>query len=160
MKNNYCPKCGNLLVPKLIEDEGLVPFCNNCSEPIFNYCNTCVILICENELHEICVIEQSYGFKKPVLIAGYVKYRSTVEETIIDEVKEEIGLDVLDYKFLKSFVQESKDNLMLGFHVSVRKDTLKLSNELSKAGFYSYNEALELLKDSKIAYELLKYYLK
>lgn len=159
MKNNYCPICGTKLIGKEIGDEGIVPFCEACSRPIFNYYSTCVILIVENEDHEIAIIEQSYGFRKPVLVAGYVKYEATIEDTIRDEVSEEINQEVIDFTFLKSFLQKTRENLMLGFHVNVKKKPFVLSDELLTAKWCSYQEALDLLKDSTIALELLKLYL-
>ena len=36
MKFTYCPDCGSLLVPKVIGDEGEVPYCGKCSRHITN----------------------------------------------------------------------------------------------------------------------------
>ncbi len=159
MKMIYCPTCGKLLTSKEIGDEGFVPWCDNCQKGVFDIAYPCVILIVENEYKEICVIEQSYGHKKPVLVAGFVKYGSDVETTIKEEVLEEIGHEVLEYKYLYSYFQENRGNLMLGFICHVKKKEFILSKELSSALWATYDEALDLLKNSTIALKLLKVYL-
>lgn len=158
MKNDFCSICGNKLTLKEVGDEGLVPYCLNCNRPIFNHNSLCVILMIENELNQLMVIKQSYGFQKFVLVAGYVKYMATVEETIRDEVFEETGQIVDDFSFFKSIVHEKSDNLMLAFHVNVKMRLIKISKELSFATWMNIDEAIDALKEASLAYGLVKEY--
>lgn len=36
MKYTYCPHCGDKLMKKEIGDEGLIPFCERCSIPLWD----------------------------------------------------------------------------------------------------------------------------
>lgn len=156
----YCPQCGHILVMKEISDEGLVPYCELCEKPFFNISYPCVILIVENEENKIAIIKQSYGVIKPVLIAGFVKCGHTLEETIKNEVKEEIDQEVQTIQYIKSFYHEKTSNLMVGFHVTVKKREFHLSQEVLSATWCDYAQAIEELKNSAIALDLVQTYLR
>ena len=40
MHFTYCPHCGSRLVKKEIGDEGLIPFCETCSIPLWDMFTT------------------------------------------------------------------------------------------------------------------------
>lgn len=151
----YCPECGGLLTKKEIGDEGLVPFCTACNRPFFNVSYPCVILAVINEKNEVCVIKQSYGRDMFVLVAGFVKFSENVEMTIKEEVKEEIGQEVIDFAYVKSYFQASRENLMLGFLARVKETKLILSSELKEASFVCIDEAIKRLQNANIALDLL-----
>jgi NAD+ diphosphatase len=49
------------------------------------------------------------------LIAGYVDVRESIEETVVREAKEEVGLDIWNLKYYKSQPWPFSGSLMLGF---------------------------------------------
>lgn len=155
MRFSNCPKCGTVLSKKEIGDEGLVPFCDICNRPYFDVMYPCVIVLVVNEKDEVCVIKQSYGADRFVLVAGFVKIGNTIEQTIEAEVFEEIGQRVFDYQYVESYYQQSNENLMLGFIARVKETPIVLSSELTYAKFIKKDEALELLRNANIAFKLL-----
>ena len=40
MRFTYCPHCGSELIKKEIGDEGLIPFCEKCSVPMWDMFTT------------------------------------------------------------------------------------------------------------------------
>ena len=156
MKHNYCPTCGEKLILKNTYDDGLVPFCQNCNKFIFDSASPCVILLITNEFDEVCIIRQSYGTERPVLVAGYVKCDQTVEDTIINETFEEIGQDVESWTYINSYYYEKNQNLMLGFYVKVKQKEFKLSKELKNASWENVENAAFLLSGATIASKLLE----
>ena len=58
MRFTYCPICGMKLVNKDIGDEGLLPFCSNCSRPYFDWFGLCIITAVINEMREGSIAKQ------------------------------------------------------------------------------------------------------
>ena len=156
MRASFCPYCATKLILKPIGDEGNVPFCLNCSRPIFDISTPCVIVAVFNEKNEVALIRQSYGKKNLRLISGYVKLKDSLEETVFKEVKEEIGQDVIKLSYIKSFYQERNENLMAGFIAYVVAKDIVLSSEVTECKFYHLDEAISLLTEAKIAKSLLE----
>lgn len=158
MRFSYCPKCGGKLSLKVIGDEGQVPYCDTCKFPLFDIMTPCSIMLCF--IKDKIVLAHDRNHKdKYVLLAGYTKMGETLEECAIREVKEEIGLDYKSIKYISSYYQESRENLMAGFVLKLKEDNINLSDELLDLKLVSIDEALYLLKNSKIAYKLLNDYL-
>jgi NAD+ diphosphatase len=129
MRFTYCPHCGKELIKKEIGDEGLIPFCENCDKPLWDMFETCIITAVTNEENEVALIKQTYMTTETyVCVAGHMKIGESAEETVIREVKEEIGLDVKELKFIKTYPYEKKEMLMC----AVRRQEVSLIHTLVK----------------------------
>lgn len=156
MTFSYCPLCGETLVSKKCGDDGEVPFCNKCERPFFPFSYPCVICLCLSEDGKrIALIKQSYGSHNFVNVAGYIKHGESAEDTVIREIKEEIGLDVISAEFVKSFPYPEKSNLMLGFACRLEMGEFVLSEEVESAEWFSLDEAVHKLREGSIAQRLL-----
>ena len=92
-------------------------------------CGICLpqVLSVVNEYNEIALLRQNYvSATKYVCVAGIMKMGESAEETVIREVKEEIGQDVESLEFIKSYPYEKKEMLMLGYKATVKKKEFKL----------------------------------
>lgn len=159
MRFKFCPDCGEKLVSKQCGDDIDVPFCENCKKPFFPHSTPCVIILPVNENGEIALTRQSYGdTQRYVLTAGFMKENETAEECCVRELKEELGLDVLNLKYVKSYAYVKRDNLMLGFVATVKQGSFKLSCEVRDAVWVDLKRAEELLQNSLIALKLFKEY--
>ena len=84
MRFTYCPHCGDQLVKKEIGDEGLIPFCEKCSTPLWDMFETCIITAVVNEKNEVALLKQSYVTTETyVCVAGHMKIGESAEETVI-----------------------------------------------------------------------------
>lgn len=109
MHFTYCPHCGNKLVQKEIGDEGMIPFCQKCDVPLWDMFTTSIIAAVVNEQREIALLRQNYvSAVNYVCVAGIMKLGESAEDTVIREVKEEIGLDVSKVEFVKSYPYEKR----------------------------------------------------
>lgn len=153
----YCPHCGEKLVKKEIGDEGLIPYCNNCQTPLWDMFTTSIICAVVNEYNEIALLRQEYvSTTKHVCVAGIMQLGESAEETVKREVKEELGLDVLRLQYVRSYVYEKKEMLMLGYKVEVKKAEFQLSQEVDAAEWVAYENALDKLREGSIAWQLVK----
>ncbi|MBP3856580.1 MAG: NUDIX domain-containing protein [Ruminiclostridium sp.] len=155
MKFDYCPKCGEKLLPKQIGDEGDVPYCGKCERPFFPFSYPCVICLCIAEDGDVLLIKQSYGIIRYVCVAGYIKSGEDAETAARREIAEETGLETLGVRFLYSRYYEKHDNLMLAFACRVRKSDLTLSGEVSDAAWFTPEEAEKALFEGAYGIDML-----
>lgn len=157
MHFKYCPHCGNKLIDKEIGDEGFIPFCENCDIPLWDMFTTSIIAAVVNEQNEVALLQQNYvSTSSYVCVAGIMKIGESAEDTVIREVKEELGLDVIDLKFIKSYPYEKKEMLMLGYKAVVKKSDFSISGEVDSAKWVKFENALSLLRERSIAWQLVK----
>lgn len=157
MHFKYCPHCGNKLIDKEIGDEGFIPFCENCDIPLWDMFTTSIIAAVVNEQNEVALLQQNYvSTSSYVCVAGIMKIGESAEDTVIREVKEELGLDVIDLKFIKSYPCEKKEMLMLGYKAVVKKSDFSISGEVDSVKWVKFENALSLLREGSIAWQLVK----
>lgn len=157
MHFTYCPHCGTKLMEKEIGDEGMIPFCEKCSIPLWDMFTTSIIAAVVNEYGEIALLRQNYvSATKYVCVAGIMKLGESAEETVIREVKEEIGQDVENLEFIRSYPYEKREMLMLGFKATVKKKEFELSGEVDSVEWVPYQNALNKLREGSIGWQLVK----
>lgn len=157
MKFSFCPHCGNKAVIKEIGDEGLMPFCEQCSIPLWDTFTTCIICAVVNEKNEVALLRQGYvSATKYVCVAGVMKLGESAEETAAREVAEELGLTVEKLTYIRSYPYEKKEMLMLGFRADVKKADFQLSGEVDAAEWVPFTEALAKLREGSIAWQLVQ----
>lgn len=157
MRFTYCPHCGKKLISREIGDEGRIPFCESCNIPLWDMFTTSIIAAVVNEYGEVALLRQNYvSATKYVCVAGIMKIGESAEETVIREVKEEIGQDVEALEYIASFPYEKKEMLMLGYKATVRKQEFKLSVEVDSVEWVKHENALSLLREGSIAWQLVK----
>lgn len=157
MRFTYCPHCGAKLISKEIGDEGMIPFCENCNVPLWDMFTTSIIAAVVNEYDEIALLRQNYvSATKYVCVAGIMKIGESAEDTVIREVQEEIGQKVEKLEFIRSYPYEKREMLMLGYKATVKKQDFKLSGEVDSAEWVKYENALSLLREGSIAWQLVR----
>lgn len=155
----YCYKCGAELTQKECFNcgisDGFFPYCDNCKEFRFPFFNSAVSTVIYNkDLTKTLLIKQ---YKRPfnILVAGYVNKKETLEEALIREIKEEIALEVIDYKFNASRYYEKSNSLICNFITVVNSESFKLTDEVDSAQWFSIKEAQkEVMPDSLAQYFL------
>ena len=157
MRFIYCPFCGTKLISKKIGDEGMIPYCETCRIPLWDMFTTSIIAAVVNEYNEVALLRQNYvSTTNYVCVAGIMKIGESAEETVIREVKEEIGQDVESLEFISSYPYEKKEMLMLGYKAIVKKQDFKLSGEVDSVEWVKFENALTLLREGSIAWQLVK----
>lgn len=152
----YCIECGNKLQLKYLENEGIIPYCTRCEEyrfPIFN--TACSMVVLNKEKNKILLIQQ-YGKPSYILVAGYINKGESAEHTVAREVKEEVGLDIIEIGFNKSKYFAKSNTLMLNFYcVAENEDLSHMTKEVDRADWFSFEEARENIRHGSLAKEFL-----
>lgn len=153
----YCYECGHKLVDRELKHEGMVPYCENCHAYRFPIFNTAISMVVLNPDRDKILLIQQYGKPHNILVAGYVNKGESAEETVIRELKEEIGRDVHAYRFLKSTYFTPSNTLIFNFAVVVDSDSLEdVSDwEVDHAEWFTFDQARTAVKQGSLAQRFL-----
>jgi len=115
-QNRFCGKCGAKTKEK--SDERAI-ICPSCSTIVFPKISPAIIvaIVCDNKI----LLAHNSNFQNNwySLIAGYADIGESLEETVIREVKEEVGLDVKNIRYYKSQPWPFSGSMMIGFFAEV-----------------------------------------
>ncbi|BBF43651.1 NADH pyrophosphatase [Lachnospiraceae bacterium KM106-2] len=157
---NYCMECGTKLTKKFLKNEGMIPYCDTCKEFRFPVFNTAVSMIVMNEEQDKILLIKQYGGDDYILVAGYVNQGENAEHAVVREVKEEVGLDVLNLHFNKSEYYKKSNTLMLNFTCIVEEKPFALAeDEVDHAEWFSLEEARAKIEKGNLAQRFLIHYL-
>jgi len=152
----YCYACGMVLHSKECEGEGLIPYCDSCQMfrfPIFSTAISTAVL--NKERNKVLLIRQ-YNMVDYILLAGYVNRGESAEETLIREVKEEVGLHVDEYKYIRSKYFERSNTLMLNYLSVAHDETLlQINQEVEHAEWFTFDEAIKVIMKGSLAESFL-----
>jgi NAD+ diphosphatase len=133
--NKYCGRCGTKTESK--KDERAI-VCPHCNLIVFPKISPAVIvaITCNNRI--LLAKGKNYKGDFHALIAGYVDIGESIEETVVREVKEEIGLDITNLKYYKSQPWPFSASLMLGFtaHADDTQQIIVDEKEIGDAGWF------------------------
>lgn len=111
-QNQYCGKCGTKTIHK--SDERAIQ-CPECSHLIFPKISPAVIvaITCGDKI--LLAKGRHYRGNFFSLIAGYADIGESLEETVVREVKEEVGLEIKNIKYFKSQPWPFSGSMMVGY---------------------------------------------
>lgn len=156
----YCIECGSKLITKYLEGEGDIPYCNNCRTYRFPIFNTAVSMIVLNSKKDKILLIKQYGGKDYILVAGYVNKGENAENAVVREVKEEIGMDVLELNYNKSMYYEKSNTLMINFTCVALDESLEnITKEVDEAKWFSFEDAKNNIKKDSLAEHFLLNYI-
>lgn len=160
MEEKYCEKCGSKLIEKELEDEGIIPFCENCNEFRFPMYNVAVSMIVIDKSTDRILLIKQYGRDFFILVAGYVNRGEQLEHAVIREIKEETGMTVASIRFNRTKFFEPSNTLMCNFTAFVNNDSeLSPNKEIDSYEWFSFEDARKNIKPGSLAAEFLNAYL-
>lgn len=160
MSSNYCRECGTKLVPRELENEGIVPYCPKCEQYRFPQYNVAVSMIVVNEEKDEILLIQQYGRPSYILVAGYVSRGESLEDAVAREVREETGMTVSHMKFNRTQFFEKSDTLMCNFTAFVKDSSeLDTNYEIDSYSWFTRDEARANIRPNSLAEYFLVSYL-
>ena len=160
MSSNYCRECGTKLIPRELENEGIVPYCPKCEQYRFPQYNVAVSMIVVNEEKDEILLIQQYGRPSYILVAGYVGRGESLEDAVAREVREETGMTVSHMKFNRTQFFEKSDTLMCNFTAFVKDSSeLDTNYEIDSYSWFTRDEARANIRPNSLAEYFLVSYL-
>ncbi len=140
LRNKFCGKCGKKTKSK---DAGHVRICINedCKESFFPSMDPAVIVLVSSGNR--CLLGRQKWWPKDMYstLAGFVEPGETIEEAVVREVHEEVGVIVDKVKYQHSQSWLFPSSLMLGFTALANKEEILLdNNELEDACWFTREE--------------------
>jgi NAD+ diphosphatase len=135
-QNKYCGKCGAETKEKLDERALICPICNTTVFPRISPA-IIVAITCNDKL----LLASGVGFPDNwySLIAGYTDIGESLEEAVIREVKEEVGLDISNIRYYKSQPWPFSGSIMIGFFADAdSSQKIQIDNkEITQAAWFT-----------------------
>jgi len=154
-EHQFCGKCGTKTHHKL-DERALV--CPNCQAVFFPKISPAIIVAILSKDKILLAHNSNFKGGWHSLIAGYVDVGETLEETVIREVKEEVGLDVRNIRYYKSQPWPLSGSMMIGFVAEADEDQpITVDNkEITTAAWFSRENLPDHPTNISIAGELIE----
>lgn len=155
--HRYCGKCAARMVDKIDEQALICPQCAYIAYPKISPC--AIVLITRGEE---MLLARSPHFRPGIMsaLAGFVAVGESVEQTVAREVKEEVGIEVGQLKYICSQPWPFPDSLMLGFTAKYISGEIMIDNhEIEEAGWFHMNNLPPLPNKMSIARHLIEMHL-
>ena len=158
MNLKFCPVCGRRLHPKPNPPEEPALYCDSCGEYRFPLYSTAVSVIVLDPKREKMILIRQYGKSDLILVAGYVDKGETAEAAVFREVREELGMEAKELRFLCSHYYAPSETLMLNYLVVTADETPHPNWEVDSWEWVPVREAIGKVKPGGLAETLLRDY--
>jgi len=155
--HQFCGSCGAPTEHHGIERAVCCQKCNNQFYPRINPC--AIVLVVRGRK---VLLARSARFRTGFYscLAGFIEIGETAEETVLREVKEEVGICVKNVRYIKSQSWPFPSQLMLGFIAEYESGEIEPEpEEIEEADWYDIDQLPNVpLPGISVAGELIQYY--
>lgn len=152
----YCSSCGSML----ISTSYISKKCPKCGREIWPMLSPAIIVLIYDDDRILLVRSKTFKGSFYGLIAGFVEFGETIEETVVREITEETQLQVENIKYFGSQPWPYPQGLMLGFFAHYKSGELRLQDsELASGNWFSISDLPELPSPVSMARKLIDYYI-
>lgn len=152
----FCGVCGGPM--KLHTD--ISKRCEHCGKEVWPQLATAVITLIHRG--EDVLLVHANNFKRNFfgLVAGFVETGETLEEAVVREVTEEVGINIANIQYFGSQPWPFPCGLMVGFTAEYVSGDIKLQHsELQAGGWYHKDHLPEIPEKLSIARQLIDHWL-
>ncbi len=155
--NRYCGKCGCELVH---DKKERMMRCDNCGNTVYPKLSPAVIVGVTDGGRILLTKYAGRAYKRYALIAGFSEIGESVEETVVREVMEEVGVKVKNIRFYKSQPWSFTDTLLMGFYCDLDgSDQIIIDkNELSEAEWVHKKDIDVAFDDISLTNEMITHF--
>lgn len=114
--HKFCSRCATPLVDS---DKERALVCPNCKKIEYPRINPAIIVAVSDGNDLLMIRGKNSTTGNYHLVAGFVEVGQTLEETVVREVREEVGLKVKNIRYIASQPWSFSDSLMLGFRAEL-----------------------------------------
>lgn len=155
VSHRFCGRCGS---PTGSHPRGeRAKVCPACHASYYPRINPCMIVLVTRG--EELLLARAQRFNRPMFstLAGFVEAGESVEETLVREVREEVGVEVCNARYFSSQSWPFPGNLMLGFHAEYASGEIVVQEEeIAEARFFHYGDLPQIPPRGSIAHSLIQ----
>lgn len=148
----FCGVCGG---PMKMHTE-ISKRCTHCGKEIWPLLATAIIVLIHREDKVLLVHARNFRGKFFGLVAGFVETGETLEEAVVREVHEEVGINIKNIRYFASQPWPYPCGLMVGFTADYVSGDLHLQrSELDDAGWFDRDHLPPVPDKMSIARQLI-----
>lgn len=153
-QNKFCGKCGN---PTVLKNDERAICCPSCQTVLFPKISPAIIVAILSG--DKILLARGANFREGFysLVAGYVDVGESIEDAVIREVKEEVGIAIKDIRYYKSQPWPFSGSMMIGFIAEADgAQTIQIDNkEIVDAAWFSRSNLPDHPTNRSIAGEII-----
>lgn len=155
-KNRFCGSCGDAMHPS---DTEIAMKCNRCGNIIYPRISPAVIVAITRGEHILLARSARFTQVMYSVIAGFVEPGETLEECVMREVKEEVGVKVKNVRYFGSQPWPYPDSIMIAFTAEHAGGDICIdNNEIVDAGWYTKDNLPEIPSRLSVARKLIDWF--
>ncbi len=154
--HQFCGRCGVLLKAKPDERAKACPQCG-----LLHFPRLAPAIIVLVERGNQLLLARSRHFMPGMysVLAGFVEPGESLEEAVVREVKEEVGIEVKDIKYFGSQPWPFPHSLMIGFTATYASGEILLDGEeIEEAGWFTFDTLPRIPGKISIARKLIDWF--
>jgi len=156
--HTYCGQCGS---PMIDSEKERARLCTKCHNLVFPRISPCIIVLIKRGRDML--LARSPHFPEGVFstLAGFIEPGETIEQAVVREVKEEVGVEICHLQYLCSQPWPFPDSLMLGFIADYASGDLHLDHDEIEAASWFNTDHLppQMPNEMSISRYLIDYHL-
>jgi len=150
---NFCPSCG----AHLADDEKLsARNCTNCGAQFFPRIEPCIIVLVTKGDKLLLAKHRVRNQNIHTCIAGFIEIGESAEQAVVREVREEVGIEIKDLRYVGSQGWPFPDQLMLGFRAEYKSGDIRVQeSELVEAKWFTKDALPPFPKRGSMGWRLI-----
>ena len=155
--HQFCGRCGDRMQADV--DERAMR-CGPCGTINYPRIAPCIIVLVTRG--EELLLARNANFPRPMYstLAGFIEAGETAEETLVREVREEVGVEVRNLRYFQSQSWPFPNQLMLGFFAEYAAGDIVCDlTEIADAQWFHYSDLPMIPPLSSVSGQLIQHYI-
>lgn len=155
--HQFCGRCGSQM---RVDTRERAMRCDPCRLINYPRISPCVIVLITRG--EELLLARNANFPQPMYstLAGFIEAGETVEETLVREVREEVGVEVTNLRYFQSQSWPFPNQLMIGFFAEYAGGDIVCDEvEIADAQWFHYRDLPLIPPTASISGQLIQHYI-
>jgi NAD+ diphosphatase len=153
----YCGRCGT---ETSLKENERAKQCPECGFTSFPKISPAIIVLIEKGDKLLLARSPHFPQGRYSIIAGFVEPGESIEQAVVREVMEEVGINIKNINYFGSQPWPFPDSLMIGFTAEHAEGDIKVDGvEIEDAGWYTKDEIPNIPGTDSISGQLIRYFI-
>lgn len=151
--NRFCPACGTALS----DEENITAMkCPSCGKQYFPRIEPCIIVLITKGKEMLLARHKMRNQDIYTCIAGFIEIGESAEQAVVREVREEVGLEIKNLRYVGSQGWPFPDQLMLAYRAEYKSGEICVQeSELYEAKWFSPDSLPAFPKAGSMGWKLI-----